>query len=510
MKATSLFGGVQVFNIIISIIRSKFIAVLLGPEGMGIVGLLNSALGIIAGLTNFGLGFSAVKDIASANGTGDTVRIASVMTVFRRLVWLTGTLGTIVTFVLSPWLSELTFGNYEYTLAFAWISITLLLNQLCSGQMVALQGMRKLRNLAKANIAGSLLGLVATIPLYYLYGIDAIAPTIIISSFISLLLSWNFAKRIKTQPVKVSRQETIAVGKKMLTMGFLINLSGLFGLGTAYIVRIYIGNHGGLADVGLYTAGFAIINAYVGLVFNAMGTDYYPRLSAVAHNNELSKQVINQQTEICLLILAPILVVFIVFSQWVVILLYSNQFLAIDEMIRWAALGMFFRATSWSLGFFILAKGAGRLYFWNALLFEVFFLIASISGYRLVGLAGLGMAFILVYLVSSIQMFIVCWTVYMFSFNLAVIRIFSIQFMLAVSSFAVVKLLSNHSPYFVGAVKFLSNHFPYFVEYIKPLSSFHPYFGGVVLIGISTWFSYYELEKRIGVKSIISNAIFKK
>ena len=49
MKATSLFGGVQVFQIIIAVVRSKFVAILLGPSGMGIVGLLTSTTGLVAG-----------------------------------------------------------------------------------------------------------------------------------------------------------------------------------------------------------------------------------------------------------------------------------------------------------------------------------------------------------------------------------------------------------------------------------------------------------------------------
>ncbi|WP_050019956.1 oligosaccharide flippase family protein [Chryseobacterium sp. P1-3] len=66
-KATSIFGGVQVFNILISIIRSKFIAVLLGPTGMGIAGLLLSTVTLMSSLTSFGLGVSSVKDIAAAH-----------------------------------------------------------------------------------------------------------------------------------------------------------------------------------------------------------------------------------------------------------------------------------------------------------------------------------------------------------------------------------------------------------------------------------------------------------
>src|SRR4051794_12211349 len=114
IKATSIFGGVQVFTIILSIIRSKFIAVLLGPAGMGIAGLLTTTTGLINSLTNFGLGTSAVRDVAFANSTGNESRIAIVIIVLKRLVWATGILGTLVILVFSPWLSQFTFGNRDY------------------------------------------------------------------------------------------------------------------------------------------------------------------------------------------------------------------------------------------------------------------------------------------------------------------------------------------------------------------------------------------------------------
>jgi Polysaccharide biosynthesis protein. len=202
MKATSLFGGVQFFQIIISVIRSKFVAVLLGPSGMGVVGLLASTTVLVTGLTNFGLSTSAVKNISEANATGNEERIAGVVSVMRRLVWITGALGTLLMLVFSPWLSEVTFGNRDYTLAFVWISITLLLNQLSSGQLVLLQGLRKLQHLAKANVYGSIGGLIITVPLYYKFGEKGIVPVIIIISFMTLFFSWYFAKKIKIKKRK--------------------------------------------------------------------------------------------------------------------------------------------------------------------------------------------------------------------------------------------------------------------------------------------------------------------
>lgn len=476
-KATSLFGGVQVFNIIIAIIRSKFIAVLLGPIGMGIAGLLNSTTDLIGGLTELGLGKSAVRDVSSANGTGDKIRIATVVTVLRRWVWVTGTLGVLIMLVLSPWLSQLTFGNRDYTLAFIWISITLLFTQLTSGQLAILQGMRKLQYLAKASLSGSALGLIITIPLYYRFGIKGIVPAIIFTSVISLLLSYYFAKKVKIESVKVSLVSTLAEGKNMLILGFMISLSGLTALGASYIVRIFISKTGSVEQVGLYTAGFAIINTYVGLVFTAMGTDYYPRLSAVAHSNELCKQAINQQAEIALLILAPILMVFLVFIKWVTIILYSNKFIAIDEMIHWAALGMFFKAATWSIGYILLAKGASKIFFWNELFGNIYLLGLNILGYHFLGLTGLGISFMVGFMIYSIQVFVISKIKYQFSFDSAFFHIFAFQFLLAISCFTIVK--------FVG----------------KPYS----YFTGMGLIIISVWYSYKELDKRLGIKSIITS-----
>lgn len=473
VKTTSLFGGVQIFNIIIGIIRSKFLAVLLGPSGMGIVGLLTSTTGFIGALTNFGLGTSAVKDIAAANATGNQSRISTIVIVFRRWVWITGALGTVLTLILSPWLSELTFGNGDYTLAFIWISLTLLVSQLTKGQYVILQGLRKLQYLAKANVTGSLIGLFIAVPLYYLFGLDAIVPVILASSIISLLISLYFSNKVIIENIKVSRARTIAEGKNMLIMGFMISLSGLIGLGTSYIVRIYISHNGGLADVGLYAAGFLIINTYVGLIFNAMGTDFYPRMSAVAHNDEQTGQTINQQVEIALLILAPIIIVFLVFIQWVVIILYSNKFIAVDTMMHWAALGLFFKVISWALGYFLLAKGATKLYFWNAIFFEAVFLIINILGYKFWGLTGLGISYFVGYLVNTIQGLVIFTIIYKFSFSTRVIQIFAFQFFLAVSSFA--------------AVKFLDRPYHYLV--------------GLFLIVTSSWYSFKELDKRINLRS---------
>ncbi len=476
MKATSLFGGVQVFNILITIIRTKFVAILLGPTGMGITGLLNVTISLISKLTNFGLGTSAVKNISAAYGSDDIERVSKVATILKRWVWITGLLGAFITLVFSSWLSELTFGNSDYTYAFIWISITLLLNQLSSGQSVILRGMRKLRYMAQASMIGSVLGLIITIPLYYLYGVDGIVPGIIITSVSSLLLTWYFARKVKLERVKVSQGEIIEEGTDMLKMGFMISLSGLITLGGSYLVRIFISNTGGLEQVGLYNAGFAIINSYVGMIFTSMSTDYYPRLAAVAESNKESKIVINQQAEIALLIIAPVIMVFLVFINWAVIILYSTKFIGVNDMILWAALGILFKAASWSIAFIFLAKGASKLFFWNELGMNIYMLALNLLGYYYWGLLGLGISFLVAYIFYLIQVYVIASKYYNFSFNIGFYTIFSFQLFLAIICLSLVKVFEN----------------PY------------SYIWGSLIIFISTYYSFRELDKRMDIKSIFA------
>jgi len=476
MKATSIFGGVQVIQILVQIVRSKAVAILLGPAGMGINSLLSSTLGLVQSLTNFGLQTSAVKNVAEANGTENSNRVAVIITVLRRWVWITGLLGTILTLILSPWLSELTFGNREYTLAFIWISVSLFFNQLSSGQLVILQGLRKIRYLANANLTGAFLGLFVTIPMYYLWGVDGIVPAIIAMSLVNMLRTWYFARKIKLEKVEVTRKTTLVEGKQMLIMGFLLSMSGLMTTGAAYILRIYISNTGGVDQVGLYSAGFAIINTYVGMVFTAMGTDYYPRLSAVAGDDTKATQTINQQAEITLLILAPILVIFMVFINWAVILLYSTQFTGVNGMIQWAALGMYFKAASWSIAFILLAKGASKLFFWNELITNIYLLGFNILGYKYGGLDGLGISFLAAYFVYLVQVFILSRIKYNFSLGKNFIKIFTIQVVLGVLVFLIVKYTN------------------------KPVS----YILGSMVILVSGLYSLWELNKRLDLKGIFN------
>lgn len=480
-KATSIFGGVQVFNILISIVSSKVVALLLGPIGMGIVSLLNSTIGMVGGFTEFGLRISAVKNVATAAESNDQDLLGKTVKVFRLLVWFTGSLGLIITLILAPQLSDLAFGNRAYSVSFMLLSIILLFTQVNTGQSVILQGLRKIHYLAKASVLGSLIGLIISLPLYYFLREKGIVPALILISFSTLILSRYYARKVHIPKANVTKSFIINESKSMLKMGFIISISSLINIASTYLIRIYISKQGSVAEVGLFTAGFAIISTYVGMIFTAMSTDYYPRLAGISNDNIKCKKAINEQAEVAILLLAPILVIFLVFIKIGILLLYSQEFLGVVDMVLWAALGIFFKALGWAIAYIFLAKSASKAYFINEVIANLYMLIINIIGYQYYGLTGLGFSFLVGYIIYFIQIYYVSRKLYDFKIDYSLCKIFIIHFALALICFIA-------------------------VYFLIPLVS---YSVGIIIILISSTYSLTELNKRLNLKDLFIRK-FKK
>lgn len=451
LKATSLFGGVKVYEILIEIIKSKFIALLLGPTGVGVQGLYTSGTQMIQQLTALGLSQSAVRNVAEANGSGEKDKINRVVCALRKLVWITGILGMITVIAFSPILSESSFGDSTHIWGFVFVSVTLLINQISAGQKVILQGIRKFQYLAKCSAIGVTIGLFVSIPLYYLWGIEAIVPNIIISSFTALLLSWYYSRKIQVDRVEMNYSEVISLGKTMITMGIAMSLSQLFTSSSAYVLRSFIRYCSGVEYVGLFTAGFLLMGQYTGLVFQAMSTDFYPRLAAVNQDNIKCREIMNYQGEIGLLMLGPLMVICVIFIPIVVQILYSEKFLAVNDYIVWCAVGVIFQMASWSISHIFIAKAESSLFIKNELSVGIYSLGFNLIGYYLGGLTGLGISFTIKYFFYLIQVYFIARKRYGFSFTRSFGIIFFIELLFVVAAVFLVTVSTALIKYVVGS-----------------------------------------------------------
>jgi O-antigen/teichoic acid export membrane protein len=417
LKTTTLFGGVQFFNIIISIIRTKLIAIFIGPAGMGITALLNSTINIISGISGLGIETSSVKHISSSYKNEDLNTVSTTVSVVRKLVLLTGILGALLAIVFSNWLSIITFGDSSHMYSFVFLSITLFFKQISLGQLVVLQGLRKIKLLAKANFYGNLFGLLFSIPVYYYYKIDAIVPTIIVASLSALIFSFYYSKKVKIKNIKLTNIQFTLVGKDIIKLGIMLTFSGLLTLLSTYLIQIYIVKTGNIEQVGFFNAGFTLLNSYVGIIFTVMSTDYFPRLSSISTDNEKIRISVMQQALISILIITPIIILFLIFIPLIVKIIYTSKFISIIPMVCFGIIGMLFKAVSWSMGFILLAKGDSEIFIKTAIGFNFLSLFLNILGYYYYGLEGLGFSFLIYYFLHFIIVKIITKKRYGFYFE---------------------------------------------------------------------------------------------
>ena len=157
VKSTGILGGVQLFTILVSIIKNKFVAILLGPEGIGLIGVLSSTTELVKNLITLGLPQSAIRNIAELHSQNNIQAISKSAKIVKSVISFLGLVGLLLTIIIAPVLSYLSFGNLEYTSSFILLSITVLLTAIVAGQNVILQGTRRYVYLAKSALFGSLL-----------------------------------------------------------------------------------------------------------------------------------------------------------------------------------------------------------------------------------------------------------------------------------------------------------------------------------------------------------------
>ena len=414
MKAMGLFGGVQIAGILCSIIRTKLVAMWIGPVGVGLFGLFNNALEMISTGTNLGIRSSSVRDISQALTGHDPGLVARMVSVVRKWSMWLGLAGALTTLLLAPLLSQVTFGDTTHIWGFVALSIAVLLQALTNGEYAILQGTARLKRLASVTLWGTVVGLAVSIPLFYLLRERSILPSILAYAAALAVFAWLFRNR-DYPPAVMSRHETFDMGKGFVRLGIYMTLGNFASILASYAFNSWLNVNAGTEAVGYYQAGYTLLNKYTGLILTALGMEYYPRLSKVADSRIRLRAFVSQEINLAIAVMAPVVALFILLRELVVWILYTPEFNVIFSFVSWGMIGTVLRTLSWCLAFTILSKGDGKTYLWTEVASAIINLVLNIVFYRWWGLTGLGITFLVSYLLYTLIIAVVYFKVYRLS-----------------------------------------------------------------------------------------------
>lgn len=363
LRSSSIMGGAAGLNYLIGLLRVKIVAMLLGPTGVGLLGLYISAMGFIGTVSGLGVGGSSVREVVLAFGRDDAVEAARTIRILRRACWATGCLGWLSSALLARPISLWLFGSTEQERAIAILGVTLLLGAFATGRLALLQGLRRIEDIARANVLGTLLGSVVAVAIYVVLGEAGVAPALVATAAINAALSYWFSRRIAISAVDLSWLETFVGLKRFVRLGVAFMWSAVLAAGLDALTRSVVASRYGIDSAGIYQAAWTLSGLFAGFILSAMGADYYPRLSAAIHDRAHAARLVNEQMEVGVLLALPGLLATLAFAPLIMIFFYTSRFLGAAELLPWMVLGVFGQVLSWPIGFIFLAKGAARLVF---------------------------------------------------------------------------------------------------------------------------------------------------
>lgn len=407
LKSSSIIGGSTAITLLIRMVRTKVLAVLLGPAGVGLEAVYDSIVSVTRTLFEVGVSGSGVRQIAAAVGSGNPEAIARTVATLRRVCVFLALAGACTLYLVREPVSRFAFGSPDQSWAVGLLSVMLLFGVLNSGYGALLQGTRRIGDLARMNILGTLLGAVVTIPIVWVWGQRGIPAYMVVGGALGALVCWFYVRRIPIPPLPITWGAVLREAGGLLRLGLAFLASALMATGALFLLRIMVTRYEGVAGAGQFQAASALSLVYVGFILQAMGTDFYPRLTAVAADNARCNQVVNEQAEVSLVLGLPGILGTLACAPWVIHVFYSRQFDVATEILAWQMAGMVLRLISWPMGFILLAKGRGALFVVTDLVAWCLYLGLAWVGLRVCGLPGTGMAFLGLYAVHVGMIYLV-------------------------------------------------------------------------------------------------------
>lgn len=367
LKASALIGGSSAFNVAFRMIRGKAMAVMLGPTGFGLMGLYWSISELAQTVAGLGINSSGVRQIAEAVGTGDNHRIARTVRTLRRVALILGAIGTLLLVILARPVSQFVFKDTSHVPMVALLSLAVFFGAVSAGQTALVQGMRRIADLARMNIVGAFYGTFLAIPIVYFLREDGVVPSLVVVAAMGIVTSWWYSRKIKVEPVNLTVREVAQETSELLKLGSVFLAAALMTTAMDFLIRVIVKRQLGDVAMGLYTAAWTFGALYVRFITQAMGADFYPRLTAVAKDNTECNRLVNEQVEVGLLLAGPGALAMLTFAPLVIQIFFSSKFGPAVEVFRWICMGMMLGIASWPLGFIILAKNCRQIYFWSEL-----------------------------------------------------------------------------------------------------------------------------------------------
>ena len=348
----AMLGFSQMATAFVSIVRNKILAVLLGPEGVGLFAQLAGFQSLASNAIPMGMQIGALKYFAASRATDRDSLPSYVATAGKAFFYLSAITAAGCLIFIKP-LSGWALGNSRLflymvppILGVPFVIQTQLWN-------TYLQAGLEMKTYSKVLLANSFCGLLVAVPLVFMWrqagaSVHLLTAAVIGFIIVRIAVSRSMGSELRAQ-IKKARFDFRIM--RMLARFGGANIPGFaLWLLVPFLVRTQVIHSLGLQANGIYQAVFAISSQYLSIPVNALNTYALAKISQNLHNVKEINAEVNRTLKVAFVVNVPALMSILLLSGIMVRILYSHRFLGAVVLFPWQIAGDYCKFIAFATG----------------------------------------------------------------------------------------------------------------------------------------------------------------
>lgn len=399
---TSILTAIStIIKVLSGFIINKLIAIYIGASGLAMVGQFQNFIAIIKTLSTGGIDQGVIKYTAEYR---DNPKKAQLLSTALFITFISSLILGIILILFSDNLSQKVLNSLEYIDIFKVFGITIILYALNALMLSILNGHKEIKKFTIVNISGSIISLIFTSLLLFLYHLEGALYALILNQSILFFITLRFVVEsdwftIKLFTLGVDKSSAIKLGK----FTFMTIISAMSVPMVLLFIRNYIASNIGWNEAGYWQGIYYISTMYLLIVTTSLGVYYLPKLSEIEDKKELKREILNGYIIIMPIVTILALTIYF-FRIYIIDIAFTKEFTPMLELFKWQLIGDVIKIASWLLGYLMLAKAMTKVFVITEIIFGIIFALLSVIFLNSFGLVGVTYAFALNYTLYLIVM----------------------------------------------------------------------------------------------------------
>lgn len=405
VKVFSLTAMSTLVKILTGFVSIKIVSVILGPEGLALMGQLNNFATIIMTVAAVGINNGITKYVAEFKNEKDVLK--QLFSTAYKITIGGALLCGLFMIVCNYMIGSLLLRTDEYNYIFVIFGTTIVLYAINNLLLSVVNGLKEFKLFVKISIANSIVGLVYTVAFVITLGLPGAFISFVTYQSVSLLITIIMLRRYDWFTWDNFRAKfSTKIAKKYMHYTLMTLVSVAVVPVSQLILRSYVIDNISELHAGWWEAMNRLSAMYLMVVTSSFGIYYLPRLSELRTNLELKREIFKAYKVIIpTLIVGFTLIYFLRF--FVIKILFTPEFYPMETLFIWQLAGDLFKIASWLLAFVMVAKSMTLTYIISEVTFTTLYVILSLILMEIVGITGIVQAYFINYGIYTIVMVIV-------------------------------------------------------------------------------------------------------